>query len=275
MPQGLRCPLSRAGMGGLGRLPTCVLQGPHIGTSRSPHRLALLRRASLPAVAAGWRGGLRAAGARCRQHRRQPTHAGRDPGHPRPVGTADDRYKHVDAAIAVIQASGLRYEVHGLAQWSRARPTRSGCCCRRCTRPRWRPAPSAPSASSRCPAAPRPVVPAWPIWCASSAPEAGAAPLPDLRSPPPDRLPPVCGPLLMKRVTWRGFRVRTAARHQLQAVAQLLPALAAQLHVDIAAVLALELQPCHRAQGQRLRQPRPARFRPMARPPRPAHAGAH
>jgi len=33
---------------------------------------------------------------------------------PRPVGTADARYKHVDAAIAVIQASGLRYEVHGL-----------------------------------------------------------------------------------------------------------------------------------------------------------------
>lgn len=33
---------------------------------------------------------------------------------PRPVGTADDRYKHVDAAIAVIQASGLKYEVHGL-----------------------------------------------------------------------------------------------------------------------------------------------------------------
>jgi uncharacterized protein (TIGR00106 family) len=33
---------------------------------------------------------------------------------PRPVGTADDRYKHVDAAIAVIQASGLRYEVHAL-----------------------------------------------------------------------------------------------------------------------------------------------------------------
>ncbi len=33
---------------------------------------------------------------------------------PRPVGTAADRYKHVDAAIAVIQASGLRYEVHGL-----------------------------------------------------------------------------------------------------------------------------------------------------------------
>lgn len=33
---------------------------------------------------------------------------------PRPVGTATDRYKHVDAAIAVIQASGLRYEVHAL-----------------------------------------------------------------------------------------------------------------------------------------------------------------
>ena len=33
---------------------------------------------------------------------------------PRPAGTAADRYKHVDAAIAVIQSSGLRYEVHGL-----------------------------------------------------------------------------------------------------------------------------------------------------------------
>lgn len=33
---------------------------------------------------------------------------------PRPAGTADQVYKHVDAAIAVIQASGLRYEVHGL-----------------------------------------------------------------------------------------------------------------------------------------------------------------
>jgi len=33
---------------------------------------------------------------------------------PRPAGTADDRYKHVDAAIAVIQASGLRHEVHGM-----------------------------------------------------------------------------------------------------------------------------------------------------------------
>jgi len=33
---------------------------------------------------------------------------------PRPAGTADDRYKHVDAAIAIIQASGLHYEVHGM-----------------------------------------------------------------------------------------------------------------------------------------------------------------
>ncbi|MCL1869913.1 MAG: thiamine-binding protein [Promicromonosporaceae bacterium] len=33
---------------------------------------------------------------------------------PRPVGTPDDRYAHVDAAIAVIQESGLDYEVGGL-----------------------------------------------------------------------------------------------------------------------------------------------------------------
>ena len=33
---------------------------------------------------------------------------------PRPAGTAEDRYKHVDAAIAVIQASGLHYEVNGM-----------------------------------------------------------------------------------------------------------------------------------------------------------------
>lgn len=30
---------------------------------------------------------------------------------PRPVGTPDDRYAHVDAAIATIKASGLAYEV--------------------------------------------------------------------------------------------------------------------------------------------------------------------
>jgi uncharacterized protein (TIGR00106 family) len=33
---------------------------------------------------------------------------------PRPLGTTADRYKHVDAAIAVIQASGLRHEVHAM-----------------------------------------------------------------------------------------------------------------------------------------------------------------
>ena len=33
---------------------------------------------------------------------------------PRPAGTTGDRYKHVDAAIAVIQSSGLRHEVHAL-----------------------------------------------------------------------------------------------------------------------------------------------------------------
>lgn len=33
---------------------------------------------------------------------------------PRPAGTEADRYKHVDAAIAVIQSSGLRYEVHAM-----------------------------------------------------------------------------------------------------------------------------------------------------------------
>ncbi len=33
---------------------------------------------------------------------------------PRPAGTPDNLYKHVDAAIAMIQASGLKYEVHGL-----------------------------------------------------------------------------------------------------------------------------------------------------------------
>ncbi len=33
---------------------------------------------------------------------------------PSPAGTSEDRYAHVEAAIAVIQASGLRYEVGGL-----------------------------------------------------------------------------------------------------------------------------------------------------------------
>ncbi len=30
---------------------------------------------------------------------------------PRPIGTADDKYAHVDAAIAAVKGSGLSYEV--------------------------------------------------------------------------------------------------------------------------------------------------------------------
>ncbi|RJQ13257.1 MAG: thiamine-binding protein [Dehalococcoidia bacterium] len=33
---------------------------------------------------------------------------------PRPAGTPEQRYAHVEAAIAVIQRSGLAYEVHAL-----------------------------------------------------------------------------------------------------------------------------------------------------------------
>lgn len=33
---------------------------------------------------------------------------------PTPAGTADDRYAHVEAAIGVVQASGLSYEVGAL-----------------------------------------------------------------------------------------------------------------------------------------------------------------
>lgn len=33
---------------------------------------------------------------------------------PRPAGVPEAPYAHVDAAIAVIQASGLRYEVHAM-----------------------------------------------------------------------------------------------------------------------------------------------------------------
>lgn len=33
---------------------------------------------------------------------------------PQPLGTNDDRYAHVDAAIAVIEASGMAYEVGAL-----------------------------------------------------------------------------------------------------------------------------------------------------------------
>ncbi|MGE4239020.1 thiamine-binding protein [Ramlibacter sp.] len=66
---------------------------------------------------------LLAGGASFAQQPSQPPRAAATPpGHtiaeiqviPTPAGTADNRYKHVDAAIAIIQASGLRYEVHGL-----------------------------------------------------------------------------------------------------------------------------------------------------------------
>ncbi len=33
---------------------------------------------------------------------------------PRPAGTPENQYAHVEAAIAVIQSSGLKYEVHAL-----------------------------------------------------------------------------------------------------------------------------------------------------------------
>ena len=33
---------------------------------------------------------------------------------PRPAGTPDSRYAHVDAAIAVVRTSGLTHEVHAL-----------------------------------------------------------------------------------------------------------------------------------------------------------------
>ncbi len=32
----------------------------------------------------------------------------------RPVGTPEDRFKHIEAAIAVVQTSGLKYEVGAL-----------------------------------------------------------------------------------------------------------------------------------------------------------------
>ncbi len=54
----------------------------------------------------------------------------------RPVGTPEDRYQHVDAAIAVVQASGLTYEVGALgttvegpadALWPLARAVHEAC----------------------------------------------------------------------------------------------------------------------------------------------------
>ena len=42
---------------------------------------------------------------------------------PRPVGTAAQQYAHVEAAIAVIQNSGLHYEVHALGTTVEGDPT--------------------------------------------------------------------------------------------------------------------------------------------------------
>ena len=53
-----------------------------------------------------------------------------------PPGTAEDRYLHIEAAIAVIQESGLRYEVDALgttveggadAIWTLARAVHEAC----------------------------------------------------------------------------------------------------------------------------------------------------
>ncbi len=41
---------------------------------------------------------------------------------PSPAGTADNRYRHIEAAIAVIQQSGLRYEVDALGTTLEAEP---------------------------------------------------------------------------------------------------------------------------------------------------------
>ena len=41
---------------------------------------------------------------------------------PRPAGTADDPYRHVDAAIAVIQDAGVVYEVGALGTTFEATP---------------------------------------------------------------------------------------------------------------------------------------------------------
>jgi uncharacterized protein YqgV (UPF0045/DUF77 family) len=41
---------------------------------------------------------------------------------PTPSGNAESRYAHVDAAIAVIQASGLPYEVGPLGTWLEGEP---------------------------------------------------------------------------------------------------------------------------------------------------------
>ena len=62
---------------------------------------------------------------------------------PRPAGTASDRYKHVDAAIAVIQASGLRHEVHGMGTVIEGPADKVWPLLQAVHQPRWSRAPSA------------------------------------------------------------------------------------------------------------------------------------
>ncbi len=108
---------------------THVLNVIHGGGHSTPLRRSLKRLGALALVSAGLLAGALAPGGAWAQAATAGAGAGANkvasptpPGHmvaeiqviPRPLGTADDRYKHVDAAIAVIQGSGLRYEVHAL-----------------------------------------------------------------------------------------------------------------------------------------------------------------
>ena len=61
-----------------------------------------------------------------------------------PAGTPDDPYRHIEAAIAVIQSCGFTYEVRGpSAPPLRGSPTNCGPSCGRYTRPAWSRAPAA------------------------------------------------------------------------------------------------------------------------------------
>jgi uncharacterized protein YqgV (UPF0045/DUF77 family) len=104
--------------GGPERSPTCHLHELHMAhPSFSRFRRFRLSLVSLSLLACGTTWAQQAP-------QQAPSSAASPPssGHmiaeiqviPRPAGTASDPYKHVDAAIAVIQASGLRYEVHGM-----------------------------------------------------------------------------------------------------------------------------------------------------------------
>jgi uncharacterized protein YqgV (UPF0045/DUF77 family) len=99
---------------GPGRSPTCDLQGLDMASSVFLSSWRRLRHAWVPlwllAGAAASAQPLPATGSTAAS----PHMLVEIQVVPRPVGTADDRYKHVDAAIAVIQASGLRFEVHAL-----------------------------------------------------------------------------------------------------------------------------------------------------------------